>query len=575
MAPCLVEDHPVPSSLPRPPPLKEAASRRPEIKAMTFYPTWDEFKNLSSYITYIESQGAHLAGIAKIVPPLEWKPRRSSYEPGELDIRIETPLRQTIAPGKLRGSFSTTSHVMPSLSVKEFSHLATRPAYVTPPHHTYEELEKEYWRYDRVDSSEDPIYGADVSASLTDPDCEVWNIARLESILSEELKYPIPGVNMPYLYFGMWKATFPWHVEDMDLYGVNYLHYGAPKTWYTVAPSEAHKLEAVAAELFPNWKKICYNFLRHKVCMISPHLLARYGVEVHKMVQEERDMMIVFPHAYHAGFNHGFNMAEAVNFALPRWVEYGKRFRACCCAQRSTAVDGGRLLMEPFIEKHQPDRLELWRKGADWGPHPEDPPDLKEKLDTLLQQEDIEAASKLALYRELPALDLGEEEEEMEQDQEEDTAQFPETFSEEEFESKDCFIRVKNLRDLAAGLRPLPPSTAIADTSAEPTGEEEEKDQTTGRKRKKSGPKLYQRVGFKTADMQQIEDMKSMRTCRKRHKMSCCKKCSGCRMSNCGTCLFCLDSTRFGGPGKLKQKCVLRTCSKPTLTMCPKCKWAV
>jgi len=48
--------------------------------------------------------------------------------------------------------------------------------------------------------------------------------------------------------------------------------------------------------------------------------VVRYGVVVHKMVQEQRDMMVVFPHAYHAGFNHGFNMAEAVNFALPRYT---------------------------------------------------------------------------------------------------------------------------------------------------------------------------------------------------------------------------------------------------------------
>jgi hypothetical protein len=41
----------------------------------------------------------------------------------------------------------------------------------------------------------------------------------------------IPGINNSYLYFGMWAATFSWHVEDMDLYATNYLHYGAPKTW--------------------------------------------------------------------------------------------------------------------------------------------------------------------------------------------------------------------------------------------------------------------------------------------------------------------------------------------------------
>ena len=57
--------------------------------------------------------------------------------------------------------------------------------------------------------------------------------------------------------------------------------------------------------------------------MISPKLLQSRGVKVHKVVQEERDLIIVFPHAYHAGFNHGFNIAEASNFGTPRYILQG------------------------------------------------------------------------------------------------------------------------------------------------------------------------------------------------------------------------------------------------------------
>lgn len=40
------------------------AYKLPQI--MVFRPTWEEFKDFNKYMLYIESQGAHKAGLAKV-----------------------------------------------------------------------------------------------------------------------------------------------------------------------------------------------------------------------------------------------------------------------------------------------------------------------------------------------------------------------------------------------------------------------------------------------------------------------------------------------------------------------------
>ena len=57
-----------------------------------------------------------------------------------------------------------------------------------------------------------------------------WNLSNLNSLLSKALDTKtISGVNKPYLYVGSWKTLFGWHKEDLDLYSINYLHFGKPK----------------------------------------------------------------------------------------------------------------------------------------------------------------------------------------------------------------------------------------------------------------------------------------------------------------------------------------------------------
>lgn len=51
------------------------ANQKGVPKIMVFRPTYEEFKDFKKYIDYMESQGAHKAGLAKVVPPPEWVPR--------------------------------------------------------------------------------------------------------------------------------------------------------------------------------------------------------------------------------------------------------------------------------------------------------------------------------------------------------------------------------------------------------------------------------------------------------------------------------------------------------------------
>uniref|UniRef100_A0A7R9IZG7 [histone H3]-trimethyl-L-lysine(9) demethylase n=1 Tax=Timema californicum TaxID=61474 RepID=A0A7R9IZG7_TIMCA len=319
-------------------------------KIMVFRPTYDEFKDFSSYV----------------IPPPEWKPRKNGYDIKNIDITIPAPICQVV-DGK-PGLYTQINVQKKSMTVQEYHDLAVSSKYQTPNHFDYEDLERTYWKKIMYGS---PIYGADVSGSLTDKNVNVWNINHLGTILdyvNEDYGISIDGVNTAYLYFGMWKTTFAWHTEDMDLYSINFLHFGAPKTWYAIPPEHGRRFERLANGFFPEAYKACPAFLRHKMSLISPQVMKKYSIPYNRITQEAGEIMITFPYGYHAGFNHGFNCAESTNFATPRWVEYGKRASQCLC--RGDMV---KISMDTFVKRFQPDRYHLWLQGKDIGAHPEEP----------------------------------------------------------------------------------------------------------------------------------------------------------------------------------------------------------
>ncbi|KNZ76050.1 Lysine-specific demethylase 5A [Termitomyces sp. J132] len=206
--------------------------------------------------------------------------------------------------------------------------------------HEYD-VEKEFWRL--VQSTNETVeveYGADVHSTthgsamptmethpLNPYSKDPWNLNNIP-ILKESLlrfiKSDISGMTVPWTYVGMAFSTFCWHNEDHYTYSINYMHWGETKTWYGIPGDDAEKFEAAIKGEAPDLFEAQPDLLFQLVTLMNPKRVTDAGVRVYACNQRSGEFVITFPKAYHAGFNHGFNFNEAVNFALPDWLSYGR-----------------------------------------------------------------------------------------------------------------------------------------------------------------------------------------------------------------------------------------------------------
>lgn len=228
------------------------------------------------------------------------------------------------------------------------------------------EIESEYWR--SLNFGKPPMYGADLKGTLFDERTQHWNVGKLDNILTRlRLKRKLPGVNTPYLYWGMWRATFAWHVEDMDLYSINYIHFGAPKQWYAIRQADRQRFESAMAGAFPSDSRRCPHFMRHKSYLASPTFLASHGIRPLKLIHNAGEFVITYPYGYHSGFNLGYNCAESVNFALESWLDIGRKANYCHCdqSQNSVRIDVDAMLEESKELEELERKRELRRAKED------------------------------------------------------------------------------------------------------------------------------------------------------------------------------------------------------------------
>ncbi|XP_076448659.1 lysine-specific demethylase 5A-like [Babylonia areolata] len=206
-------------------------------------------------------------------------------------------------------------------------------------------VEKEFWRL--VSSLEEDVcvlYGADIhakdvgsgfptkdTANMLPEDEEYinsgWNLNNLPVLKQSVLCHingDISGMKIPWCYVGMCFSSFCWHIEDHWSYSINYLHWGEPKTWYGVPGSAADQFEEVMRQTAPELFENAPDLLHQLTTIMNPNILTKKGVPIFRTDQHAGEFVITFPRAYHAGFNNGYNFAEAVNFCPSDWLPMGR-----------------------------------------------------------------------------------------------------------------------------------------------------------------------------------------------------------------------------------------------------------
>ncbi|KAI5397232.1 hypothetical protein KIW84_063163 [Lathyrus oleraceus] len=307
-----------------------------------YHPSEQEFQNPLVYLQKIAPEASKY-GICKIVSPVTASNSADFVITKEKkDFKFETivqPLRLSKWNEKDMITFSKRGR---KYTYREFEALANKAfssRFGSFKDISSSSVEKAFWHEMMHGEKRTVEYGVNIEGSVfsCDPDDRLgtskFNLKKLARLPQSPLRLVdkgIPGVTDPMLYIGMLFSMFAWHVEDHYLYSINYHHSGGNKTWYGVPSYAASEFEKTVLNhvycnkvLTEHGENGAFQFISHKTTMFPPNVLLKNDVPVYKALQKPGEFVVTFPKSYHAGFSHGFNCGEAVNFAIGDWFPLG------------------------------------------------------------------------------------------------------------------------------------------------------------------------------------------------------------------------------------------------------------
>ncbi|KAG5265195.1 hypothetical protein AALO_G00262410 [Alosa alosa] len=196
------------------------------------------------------------------------------------------------------------------------------------------EVEQEYWRiveqrdchvavhYGKVDTN---THGSGFPVGKSEPFSKHgWNLTVLPNNSGSILRHlgAVPGVTIPWLNIGMVFSTSCWSRDQNRLPYIDYLHTGADCIWYSVPAEEKTKLDKVVHRLLQANGTPGLEMLERNV-MISPEVLSREGIRVHRTVQQSGQFVVCFPGTFVSKVCCGYSVSETVHFATPQWMNLG------------------------------------------------------------------------------------------------------------------------------------------------------------------------------------------------------------------------------------------------------------